>query len=156
MRRAACLLLAAFAGATGCGDDAGDKPPELDGTYRSVLTSAALERGFPGTNAPPGRWTMKIDTKLSFIEVGAPDGGGFSLEITSIGEGRVTLAGTACEAADGSPAGDAVYAIARAGRRLTFSTVRDRCADPDPEAALLRLRPWERDARATPERAPGY
>ena len=152
-RVGACLVLIAAAGAIGCGSD---EPQKLDGRYRTELNAAALQRGLPGTDAPAGRWTMKIDTKLDFIELGAPDGGGFSLAIKSLVDDRVTIAARDCKAADGSPAGDAVYDIRRADDALRFSKVRDRCADPDSETALLALGRWTRDAKAAPGGTPGY
>ena len=70
---AAVSLLVIAATAGGCGDEA-DKSPQLDGIYRTDLTRDMLDQTFPDSGAPAGRWTMKIDTKLDFVEVGAPDG----------------------------------------------------------------------------------
>ena len=152
-RAGACLLLIATAGAVGCGTD---EPEKLDGRYRVDLSAAALKRGLPGSDAPAGRWAMKIDTKLDFIEIGAPDGGGFSLAIKSLADDRVTIAARDCKAADGSPAGDAVYDIRRAENGLRFSKVRDRCADRNSETALLTVASWTRDEKPAPAGAPGY
>ena len=152
-RLGACLLLIAAAAALGCGSD---EPEKLDGRYRVELSAAALKRGLPGGDAPPGRWAMKIDTKLDFIEIGAPDGGGFSLAIKSLAEDRVTIEARACKTADGSPAGDAVYDIRRSDDGLRFSKVRDRCAERNSETALLAAGSWTRDEKDAPAGTPGY
>jgi hypothetical protein len=152
-RAGACLLLIAAATAVGCGTD---EPEKIDGRYRADLGAAALKRGLPGSDAPPGRWMMRIDTKLDFIEIGAPDGGGFSLAIRSLAGDRVTIEARDCQAADGSPAGDAIYDIRRSDGRLRFTKVRDRCSDRNSETALLAGGSWTRDRKAAPGGTPGY
>lgn len=146
-------MLVAAAGAAGCGNE---EPEKLDGRYRVDLSAAALKRGLPGSDAPPGRWAMKIDTKLDHIEIGAPDGGGFSLAIKSLAGDRLTIGARDCQASDGSPAGDAVYDIRRSDERLRFSKVRDRCADRNSETALLAVGSWTRDEKTAPGGTPGY
>lgn len=152
-RLGAGLLLIAAAAAVGCGSD---EPEQLDGRYRADLSAAELKRGLPGSAAPSGRWTMKIDTKLDFIEIGAPDGGGFSLAVKSLVENRVTIEARDCKAADGSPAGDAIYDFRRSDDGLRFSKVRDRCADRDSETALLAVGSWKRDEKPAPGGTPAY
>jgi hypothetical protein len=137
MVRLAMVLVAALL-LPSCGE-----PPSLVGMYSIRLTEETLQARFPGTTAPAGAWNMEI-TEYDKIVVDAPDGGGFSLIIKSLKDDRVTLEPTGCRAPDGSPAGEAVYDIKRDGDAVSFVKVRDRCAEKDPEAPLLSIKPWKR------------
>lgn len=135
-RFAVVLVAAGVLGA--CGE-----PPSLVGKYSAELTEKTLQDAFPGTAAPPGTWNMEF-TEYDKVVVDAPDGGGFSLTIKSLEDDRVTFEATGCPAADGSEAGDPVYDIERDGDAVSFTEVRDACAEKDPEARLLTVGTWER------------
>jgi hypothetical protein len=135
--RLAVLLVMAGALAA-CGE-----PPSLVGKYTSELTEETLQAEFPDTSAPPGTWNMEF-TEFDKVVVDSPDGGGFSLTIKDLEDDRVTFEATGCPAADGSKAGDPVYAIEREDDALRFTKVRDECEEKDPEAALLTVGTWKR------------
>ena len=135
------VVLLVTAGTLGaCGE-----PPPLIGKYSNQMSEKTLQEEFPGTTAPPGTWNLEV-TEYEKIVVDAPDGGGFSLTIKSQDGDRLTLEATGCKAADGSPAGDAVYEVERDDESLRFTKVRDRCAEKDPEAPLLAVKPWNRSS----------
>ena len=137
-RIAAGVLLAVTVVA--CGE-----PPSLVGTYSARLTEDTLQSAFPGTGAPPGDWKLEF-TEYEKVVVDAPDGGGFSLTIKSLKDDQVTFEATGCPAADGSKAGDPVYDIEREDEAIRFTKVRDDCKETNPEAALLTVGTWKRDA----------
>jgi hypothetical protein len=119
------------------------EPPSLVGKYSNELTEETLQDAFPDTSAPPGTWNMEF-TEYDKVVVDAPDGGGFSLTIKSLEDDDVTFEATGCPAADGSKAGDPVYAIEREDDAIRFTKVRDECKEKDPEAALLTVGTWRR------------
>jgi hypothetical protein len=82
-------------------------------------------------------------TPYEKVVVDAPDGGGFSLTIKSLKDDRITLQSLGCKAADGSDASTSVYDIKRDGDDISFTKVKDECADKDPEAALLPVKQWK-------------
>ena len=136
--RLGVVLLMTAAAMASCGE-----PPSLVGKYSSQLTDATLQDKFPGTSAPPGTWNMEF-TEYKKVVVDAPDGGGFSLTIKSLKDDRVTFEATGCKTPDGSDAGDPVYDIKRDGDSVSFVKVSDACAEKDPEARLLTIKPWKR------------
>lgn len=131
------VLLVAAGALVACGE-----PPSLVGKYSSELTEETLQGKFPDTSAPPGTWNMEF-TEYDKVVVDAPDGGGFSLTIKSIEDDEVTFEATGCPAADGSTAGDPVYAVDREDDAIRFTKVRDECTEKDPEAALLTVGNWK-------------
>lgn len=139
MSRAAVGALLAITLAS-CGE-----PPSLVGTYSAELSENALQKAFPGTSAPPGDWKLEF-TEYEKVVVDAPDGGGFSLTIKTLEDDEVTFEATGCKTAGGSTAGDPIYSIERDDDAITFAKVRDTCAEKDPEARLLTIAPWKRDA----------
>ena len=136
------ILVVAATTLASCGE-----PPSLVGKYSNRLTEQTLQNRFPGTSAPPGTWNLEF-TEYEKIVVDAPDGGGFSLTLKSLKDDRVTLEPTGCKAPDGSTAGGAVYDIERDGDTISFTKVRDRCSEKDPEAALLSIKPWKRAGKS--------
>jgi hypothetical protein len=133
------LLLLAVGTLVACG-----QPPSLVGKYTNELDEGTLQEAFPGTAAPPGTWNLEF-TEFDKVVVDAPDGGGFSLTIKSLEDDRVTFEATGCPAADGSEAGDPVYDIERDGDAVSFTEVRDECAEKNPEARLLTVGAWRRE-----------
>jgi hypothetical protein len=132
-------VLAVLAGAlVACAE-----PPSLLGRYSSELTHETLHKEFPDTAAPPGTWNLEF-TEFDKVVVDAPDGGGFSLTIKTLEDDEVTFEATGCPAADGSEAGDPVYAIDREDDAIRFMKVRDECEEKNPEAALLTVGTWKR------------
>jgi hypothetical protein len=124
-----------------CGSD--DDEPSLIGTkYTNQLSDELLQQKFPDTTAPEGLWNLEI-TEFDKVVVDAPDGGGFSLKIKSLKDDRITLESLGCTAPDGSDASTSVYDIERKSGAISFVKVRDKCADKDPEAALLTVKPWK-------------
>lgn len=119
------------------------EPPSLVGKYSNQLTDSTLQAKFPGTSAPPGTWNLEF-TEYEKVVVDAPDGGGFSLTIKSLKDDRITLESLGCKAPDGSDASTSIYDIERDGDAISFVEVRDKCADKDPEARLLTIKPWKR------------
>jgi hypothetical protein len=148
VRVAAAVLLAVPLAA--CGES-----PSLIGTYTSELSDKTLQDAFPGTSAPPGAWKLEF-TEFEKVVVDAPGGGGFSLTIKSLEDDEVTFEATGCPAADGSKAGDPVYAIEREDDALVFTKVRDECVEKDPEAALLTVGTWKRDSGPDTGQGSGY
>jgi hypothetical protein len=135
------VLAVAAVALSACGSDE-DKPSLIGTKYTNELSNALLQKTFPDTSAPPGVWNLEI-TEYDKVVVDAPDGGGFSLAIKSLKDDRITLQSLGCKAADGSDASTSVYDIKRDGDDISFTKVKDECADKDPEAALLPVKQWK-------------